>query len=78
MARAKPHWLLWAAAMTGILAALALQVQHAEARAECLIDTADHLALCSGPLPGLLLPFTIVAGLLLALFAAWRLAPAAD
>jgi len=64
--------------MTGILAALALQIQHAEARAECLTDAADHLVLCSGPLPGMLLPFTVVAGLLLALFAAWRLAMAAD
>ena len=78
MARAKPLWLLWAAAMTGILAALALQVRHAGARAECLIDSADHLVLCSGPLPGMLMPFTLVAGLLLALFAAWRLAMAAD
>ncbi len=64
--------------MLAILLALAFEARHAAARADCLLDAADHLVLCSGPLPDWMMPATLIAGLLLTTAAAWRLSSAAD
>lgn len=69
-------WLLWAAAMGGVLVALAYQAAYAVEVAACAAD--DRLVLCAGPRPGWRLPATLAAGLLMTVLAAWRLARATD
>lgn len=73
MAIARISWLLWTAAMAGVLVGLAYQAWHATSMTDCMIDARDNLVLCAGPLPAWLLPLTLSAGMALAATAAWRL-----
>lgn len=51
--------------MSGVLLALALEWRHAAGQATCILDAADQLVLCGGPLAGWVVAATLAAGLLL-------------
>lgn len=76
MLGARLLWVLWSAAMVGVLVALAFEASYASAIADCAMD--DRLVLCAGPLPDWLAPATLAAGALLTLLAARRLVRTTD
>lgn len=69
--RATVGWLVWAVSIAAVLVGLGMQVRYAEEILTCI--TSDLLVLCSGPLPGWLMPMTVLSGLALVALAAWRL-----
>jgi hypothetical protein len=65
--------IVWVAAVTLIVAALAWQTLYELGIRECVRDSVNLLSLCAGPLDAWVLPLSLAAGLVLLMIGVWRL-----